>query len=91
MESLTKNFIKDFVQSRNIGDFSLVHPDLFIKNPHLLEELQKTKHIKNNDNNQILIVILRNVEVIFIRTVSGSNRRNRILNLNLAIKTGFQL
>lgn len=37
---LTKNFIKDFVQSRNIGDFSLVHSNVFVKNPHLLREIK---------------------------------------------------
>lgn len=38
VDSLTKNFIKDFVQSRNIGDFSLIHSNIFIKHPHLLEK-----------------------------------------------------
>lgn len=36
--SLTEDFIKDLVESWNVGDLPLVHPNFFIKNPHLLKQ-----------------------------------------------------
>lgn len=47
VDSLTEDFIKDLVESGDVGDFSLVHADIFIKNPHLLEE--NMKRIFKND------------------------------------------
>ena len=52
VRSLTKNFIKDFVQPGNVGDFPLVHSDFFIKNPHLLKG-RKQKQDKRRETQEI--------------------------------------
>lgn len=60
VELLTKNFIKDFVQSRNIGDFSLVHSDVFIKNPHLLKKKKTIAVIlKSRVDNTLVAVTIK--------------------------------
>lgn len=48
---LTKNFIKDFIQSRHVSDLSQVHSDLIVENPHLLE-------IRSTDWNECTLISL---------------------------------
>lgn len=72
--SLTKNFIKDFVQPRNIGDFSLVHPNIIIKHPHLLKKFKD--EVNKKVNRKAALEVTENTQSSNFTQISDSSQNN---------------